>query len=79
VWSGQRALRDEVLAKVGQEQLIDVRSPEGYRGERPAPGRLPQGSARAERRVQGHMPGAEPSGTAHRFWAVGTRTRAGAI
>jgi rhodanese-related sulfurtransferase len=29
-----RALRDEVLAKLGQEQFVDVRSPEEYRGER---------------------------------------------
>jgi thiosulfate/3-mercaptopyruvate sulfurtransferase len=49
-----RALRDEVLAKLGQEQLIDVRSPEEYRGERLAPEHLPQEQAQ----VPGHIPGA---------------------
>jgi thiosulfate/3-mercaptopyruvate sulfurtransferase len=53
-----RALRDEVLAKLGQEHLIEVRSPEEYRGERLAPEHLPQEQARAERQVQGHIPGA---------------------
>jgi thiosulfate/3-mercaptopyruvate sulfurtransferase len=53
-----RALRDEVQAKLGREQLIDVRSPEEYRGERLAPERLPRGQTRAERQVQGHIPGA---------------------
>jgi thiosulfate/3-mercaptopyruvate sulfurtransferase len=53
-----RARRDEVLAKLGQEQLIDVRSPEEYRGERLAPEHVPRGQARAERQVQGHIPGA---------------------
>src|SRR5918994_294647 len=37
-----RGLRDEVLAKLGQEQLIDVRSPEEFRGERLAPEHVPQ-------------------------------------
>jgi thiosulfate/3-mercaptopyruvate sulfurtransferase len=49
-----RALRDEVLAKLGQEQYIDVRSPEEYRGERLAPEHLPQEQAQ----VPGHIPGA---------------------
>jgi thiosulfate/3-mercaptopyruvate sulfurtransferase len=49
-----RGLRDEVLAKLGQEQLIDVRSPEEYRGERLAPAHLPQEQAQ----VPGHIPGA---------------------
>jgi thiosulfate/3-mercaptopyruvate sulfurtransferase len=49
-----RALRDEVLAKLGQEQLVDVRSPEEYRGERLAPEHLPQEQAQ----VPGHIPGA---------------------
>jgi thiosulfate/3-mercaptopyruvate sulfurtransferase len=53
-----RGLRDEVLAKLGQDELIDVRSPEEYRGERLPPEYLPQGQARAERQVQGHLPGA---------------------
>ena len=49
-----RALRDEVLAKLGQEQLVDVRSPEEYRGERLAPEHLP----REQPQVPGHIPGA---------------------
>jgi thiosulfate/3-mercaptopyruvate sulfurtransferase len=49
-----RALRDEVLAKLGQEQFVDVRSPEEYRGERLAPEHLPQEQAQ----VPGHIPGA---------------------
>jgi thiosulfate/3-mercaptopyruvate sulfurtransferase len=49
-----RALREEVLAKLGQEQYIDVRSPEEYRGERLAPEHLPQEQAQ----VPGHIPGA---------------------
>ena len=49
-----RALRDEVLAKMGQEQFVDVRSPEEYRGERLAPEHLPQEQAQ----VPGHIPGA---------------------
>jgi thiosulfate/3-mercaptopyruvate sulfurtransferase len=53
-----RALRDEVLAKLGQQQFIDVRSPEEYRGGRVAPEYRPQERARAERQVQGHIPGA---------------------
>jgi len=43
-----------VLAKLGQEQLIDVRSPEEYRGERLAAEHLPQEQAQ----VPGHIPGA---------------------
>jgi thiosulfate/3-mercaptopyruvate sulfurtransferase len=49
-----RGLRDEVLGKLGQEQFIDVRSPEEYRGERLAPEHLPQEQAQ----VPGHIPGA---------------------
>jgi thiosulfate/3-mercaptopyruvate sulfurtransferase len=49
-----RALRDEVLAKLGQEQYIDVRSPEEFRGERLAPEHLPQEQAQ----IPGHVPGA---------------------
>jgi thiosulfate/3-mercaptopyruvate sulfurtransferase len=49
-----RALRDEVLAKLDQEQFVDVRSPEEYRGERLAPEHLPQEQAQ----VPGHIPGA---------------------
>ena len=47
-----RGLRDEVLAKLGQEQFVDVRSPEEYRGERLAPEHLPQEQAQ----VPGHIP-----------------------
>jgi thiosulfate/3-mercaptopyruvate sulfurtransferase len=49
-----RALRDEVLKKVGKTQFVDVRSPEEYRGELLAPAHLPQEQAQ----VGGHIPGA---------------------
>ncbi|HEX2267265.1 MAG TPA: sulfurtransferase [Actinomycetota bacterium] len=53
-----RALRDEVLDKVGAgasgTALIDVRSPEEFRGEKLAPDHLPQEQAQ----VPGHIPGA---------------------
>src|SRR5207237_6274707 len=49
-----RALRDEVLKKVGKTQFVDVRSPEEYRGELMAPAHLPQEQAQ----VPGHIPGA---------------------
>lgn len=50
-----RALRDEVLAKVGGTSgLVDVRSPEEYRGEKLAPDHLPQ----EQSQVPGHIPGA---------------------
>jgi thiosulfate/3-mercaptopyruvate sulfurtransferase len=51
-----RALRDYVLGKVseGKAALIDVRSPEEYRGEKLAPDHLPQEQAQ----VPGHIPGA---------------------
>ncbi len=49
-----RALRDEVLAKLGDAQFVDVRSPEEYRGEKLAPDHLPQEQAQ----VPGHVPGA---------------------
>jgi thiosulfate/3-mercaptopyruvate sulfurtransferase len=53
-----RALRDEVLDKVGTgasgTALIDVRSPEEFRGEKLAPDHLPQEQAQ----VPGHIPGA---------------------
>ncbi len=49
-----RALRDEVLAKVGKVRMVDVRSPEEYRGEKMAPDHLPQEQAQ----VPGHIPGA---------------------
>ena len=49
-----RALRDEVLGKLGKVRLVDVRSPEEYRGEKLAPDHLPQEQAQ----VPGHIPGA---------------------
>jgi thiosulfate/3-mercaptopyruvate sulfurtransferase len=52
---GIRALRDEVLAKVGgQAAFVDVRSPEEYRGEKLAPDHLPQ----EQSQVPGHIVGA---------------------
>jgi thiosulfate/3-mercaptopyruvate sulfurtransferase len=50
-----RALRDEVLGKVGSGVgLVDVRSPEEYRGEKLAPDHLPQ----EQSQVPGHIAGA---------------------
>jgi thiosulfate/3-mercaptopyruvate sulfurtransferase len=49
-----RALRDEVLDRVGSTTFVDVRSPEEYRGEKLAPDHLPQEQAQ----VPGHVPGA---------------------
>jgi thiosulfate/3-mercaptopyruvate sulfurtransferase len=50
-----RALRDEVLSKVGTDVgLVDVRSPEEFRGEKLAPDHLPQEQAQ----VPGHIAGA---------------------
>jgi thiosulfate/3-mercaptopyruvate sulfurtransferase len=50
-----RALRDEVLAKVGGPAgFIDVRSPEEFRGEKLAPDHLPQ----EQSQVPGHIAGA---------------------
>jgi len=50
-----RALRDEVLGKVGgSAEFVDVRSPEEYRGERLAPDHLPNEAAQRP----GHIPGA---------------------
>jgi thiosulfate/3-mercaptopyruvate sulfurtransferase len=50
-----RALRDEVLARVGGASgLVDVRSPEEYRGEKLAPDHLPQ----EQSQVPGHIAGA---------------------
>ncbi len=50
-----RALRDDVLAKVGgQTGFIDVRSPEEFRGDKLAPDHLPQEQAQ----VPGHIVGA---------------------
>jgi thiosulfate/3-mercaptopyruvate sulfurtransferase len=49
-----RALRNDVLGKVGSVRFVDVRSPEEFRGEMMAPAHLPQESAM----VAGHIPGA---------------------
>jgi thiosulfate/3-mercaptopyruvate sulfurtransferase len=50
-----RALRDEVIAKVGGSSgFVDVRSPEEYRGEKLAPDHLPQ----EQSQVPGHIAGA---------------------
>ena len=50
-----RAWRDEVIAKIGTDVgLVDVRSPEEYRGEKLAPDHLPQ----EQSQVPGHVPGA---------------------
>ena len=47
-----RALRDEVLGKVGSEVgFVDVRSPEEFRGEKLAPDHLPQ----EQSQVPGHI------------------------
>jgi thiosulfate/3-mercaptopyruvate sulfurtransferase len=48
-----RALRDEVLSKVGTSGFVDVRSPEEFRGEKLAPDHLPQEQAQ----VPGHIAG----------------------
>ena len=51
-----RALRDEVISKVDSGVgLVDVRSPEEYRGEKLAPDHLPQ----EQSQVPGHIKGAK--------------------
>jgi thiosulfate/3-mercaptopyruvate sulfurtransferase len=51
-----RALRDEVISKVGSGTgLVDVRSPEEFRGEKLAPDHLPQ----EQSQVPGHIQGAK--------------------
>ena len=49
-----RAFRDRVMATLGEVGLVDVRSPEEFRGEMMAPAHLLQESAM----VAGHIPGA---------------------
>jgi thiosulfate/3-mercaptopyruvate sulfurtransferase len=51
-----RAYRDQVLGAIGSETtgLVDVRSPEEFRGELSAPAHLPQEAAQRK----GHIPGA---------------------
>ena len=51
---GLRALRDEVLVKLGESTYVDVRSPEEFTGEKLAPDHLPQ----EQPYVGGHIPGA---------------------
>jgi thiosulfate/3-mercaptopyruvate sulfurtransferase len=51
-----RAYRDDVIAGLGRtdRDLVDVRSPEEFRGELAAPAHLPQEAAQR----RGHIPGA---------------------
>ncbi len=49
-----RAMRDEVISKIGRAGFVDVRSPEEFRGEKLAPDHLPQEQAQ----VPGHIAGA---------------------
>jgi thiosulfate/3-mercaptopyruvate sulfurtransferase len=49
-----RALRDEVLGKIGAATFVDVRSPQEFTGEKLAPDHLPQ----EQPYVGGHVPGA---------------------
>jgi thiosulfate/3-mercaptopyruvate sulfurtransferase len=50
-----RAFREDVLARIGEATLIDVRSPEEYSGAKLAPDHLPQ----EQPYVAGHVPGAK--------------------
>jgi thiosulfate/3-mercaptopyruvate sulfurtransferase len=54
VRSELRAFRNQVLARLQHAALVDVRSPEEYRGEKLAPDHLPQEQAQAP----GHIPSA---------------------
>jgi thiosulfate/3-mercaptopyruvate sulfurtransferase len=47
-----RAFRDEVVAAIGNKNLIDVRSPDEYAGRLLAPAHLPQEAAQ----IGGHIP-----------------------
>jgi thiosulfate/3-mercaptopyruvate sulfurtransferase len=47
-----RALRDEVLASLGQRNLVDVRSPDEFSGRQLAPAHLPQEQSQRA----GHIP-----------------------
>jgi thiosulfate/3-mercaptopyruvate sulfurtransferase len=47
-----RAFRDEVLAAIGQKNLVDVRSPDEFAGKLVAPAHLPQEGAQRP----GHIP-----------------------
>jgi thiosulfate/3-mercaptopyruvate sulfurtransferase len=50
-----RALRDDVISKVGTTPMIDVRSPDEFSGKLSAPAHLPQEQAQRN----GHIPGAK--------------------
>ncbi len=50
-----RAFRDEVIASIGQKNLIDVRSPDEFSGKLLAPAHLPQEQSQRP----GHIPGAK--------------------
>ena len=50
-----RALRDEVISKVGVTPMVDVRSPDEFIGKLAAPAHLPQEQAQKK----GHIPGAK--------------------
>ncbi|HEY8739216.1 MAG TPA: sulfurtransferase [Candidatus Dormibacteraeota bacterium] len=50
-----RALRDEVIGKVGNTPMVDVRSPDEFSGKLAAPAHLPQEQAQRK----GHIPGAK--------------------
>ncbi|MDQ6875526.1 MAG: sulfurtransferase [Actinomycetota bacterium] len=49
-----RAFRDEVLAAIGEKNLVDVRSPDEFAGRLLAPAHLPQ----EQSQVAGHIPSA---------------------
>jgi len=49
-----RAMRDEVIGKVGRTPMVDVRSPDEFSGKLSAPAHLPQEQAQRK----GHIPGA---------------------
>jgi thiosulfate/3-mercaptopyruvate sulfurtransferase len=53
--SAIRAFRDEVVAAIGQQNLVDVRSPDEFAGRLLAPAHLPQESAQRA----GHIPTAK--------------------
>ncbi len=50
-----RAMRDEVISKVGVTPMVDVRSPDEFIGKLAAPAHLPQEQAQKK----GHIPGAK--------------------
>ena len=67
-----RALRDEVLSKVGTETgFVDVRAPEEFRGEKLAPDHLPQEQAQ----VPGHIAGQRTSPGPRRPTTTGRSSR----